>query len=821
MRIGKHNKAVTIAELIIAMAIMVIIMAAIMPQFRAIQNSWATSETLANITQNGRVLEEHMIRNISTAKQITSVSASDVTEGFITFENADGNSVKYMFSSGYVLFGPVGSEVQLAGPVSRFQVSCYTLNDFDTPTTEANDIRLVEVETDFTNSNPMGTDRTFFVSAYLRTNENDCDIVGEWRLDDISGTVATDSSIYHNNGTLYNGPIWSTGQVDGALTFDGINDYVSLPIGSVINSLTNCTVSAWVKWDGSSSEQRVWDFGTGTTRYMFLTTSCVNGKPRFGITTTGGGGEEQITAPSPLPTDQWHHMSVTIDADNHIHKMYIDGSYVAQNTSGNLDPHNLGNTNLNYLARSNYAANPYFKGSLDDIHIHDRVLSEAEIARLANPLRYSGWDDDERKGAFDVTSIDVPVPTGTIEGDLLIAAVATDGSTTISAPGGWTEIDQGAASGEVTLGAWYKIAGSSEPANYTFTWLDNQQTYAWMMGFRGADVNNPINTFAFGTSAGTSNPACPSVTTTVNNCIILHLGAFDGADIIVDDPGLPPDTNITMDKSCGEVIYEGGATAAGDKDCTSFTIEKPSDTNTGDLLIAAVATDGNNLASLSPPSGWTVLEKDSYGTEVTLGTWYKIAGASEPANYTFTWSNSEQVFGYILRFTGHDPNDPINASAKNKGGNTYTPLCPSVTTTVDDTIIFRIGGFDYYYVYVYPPSVAGFPSDHTGLIMDRSRINSMACSGGAAYKTQASPGPSGTANFNLERSEQYVTVTFAVAAIPGTSGMVSGGAGYFKKSLAGNTGTADFSLTAPQEASMITVAINPDATSDDDCLIRP
>ena len=36
-----------------------------------------------------------------------------------------------MLSGGYVVFGAVGSEEQLAGPVSRFQISCYSLRPFD------------------------------------------------------------------------------------------------------------------------------------------------------------------------------------------------------------------------------------------------------------------------------------------------------------------------------------------------------------------------------------------------------------------------------------------------------------------------------------------------------------------------------------------------------------------------------------------------------------------------------------------------------------------------------------------------------------------
>jgi hypothetical protein len=53
-------------------------------------------------------------------------------------------------------------------------------------------------------------------------------MVSYWKFDEDSGTIATDS-VGTNDGTLVNGPVWTSGQVDGALSFDGVDDYVSVP----------------------------------------------------------------------------------------------------------------------------------------------------------------------------------------------------------------------------------------------------------------------------------------------------------------------------------------------------------------------------------------------------------------------------------------------------------------------------------------------------------------------------------------------------------------------------------------------------------------
>ena len=166
MRKRKNRCGLSLVEMIIAFAIIVIIFAAIVPQFRAIRNSWSGTEARAEIIQNGRVLAEHITRNLAAAKQIVSVSPS----GSITFQDNNDVTKCYMLSSGYVVFGNVGSEEQLAGPVSRFQINCYSINPDVTPTTDVNAIRLVRFETDFPNADVPGANKTFSSEVFIQTN---------------------------------------------------------------------------------------------------------------------------------------------------------------------------------------------------------------------------------------------------------------------------------------------------------------------------------------------------------------------------------------------------------------------------------------------------------------------------------------------------------------------------------------------------------------------------------------------------------------------------------------------------------------------------
>ncbi|MHC4158768.1 MAG: PilW family protein [Planctomycetota bacterium] len=168
---GRLRFAMTLVEILVAMAILVIVMAAIVPQIRAIRGSWDSKAKNVEAIQNGRVLIDHITSKLSQATQIAAVSDSNETNGYIEFLNNDGNTMRYEIdASNYVVYGPVGSLSELAGPVSQLAFTCYDACDLDTPIMDVNSIRNVKVRTTMTNTAGLGRDQTFSGQAYLRTN---------------------------------------------------------------------------------------------------------------------------------------------------------------------------------------------------------------------------------------------------------------------------------------------------------------------------------------------------------------------------------------------------------------------------------------------------------------------------------------------------------------------------------------------------------------------------------------------------------------------------------------------------------------------------
>lgn len=217
--------------------------------------------------------------------------------------------------------------------------------------------------------------------------------------------------------------------------------------------------------------------------------------------------------------------------------------------------------------------------------------------------------------------------------------------------------------------------------------------------------------------------------------------------------------------SGGSPIYQEFTEAKRGSNGRNLTINTPPGTGEGDLLIAAVVTDARE--TISPPAGedWAQINQGDGSNAVTLGVWWKLADASESSSHQFTWGSNEEAYGWIMRFTGHDPSTPINAWAASGGNNTSSPPSPALTTTTVNTLIVRIGGFDDDDITIDSTGLSGY----TTVTMDESSVGMGTCSGGSGYVLQPVTGDSGASSFSLTSNEQYRTIIVAIAPIPNSS----------------------------------------------------
>jgi hypothetical protein len=219
-------------------------------------------------------------------------------------------------------------------------------------------------------------------------------LVGHWKLDETSGTTATDSTLNLNHGTYTGGvtlsvpgPFPNVGDV--AAEFDGVDDYVTIPDNSTLKPTSALSVTGWVRGDA---------WGTGTDVDVILRKGDANpnnwqlaiadGKAALYLDDSDGGGVRSTTT---LSTGQWCHVAATWDGTQI--KIYVNGALeTTQARSGTIST----DTRPIYLGGRSGA--DLFDGGLDDVRIYNRALSAEEIAAMQFDVLMAHWTFNEGSG---------------------------------------------------------------------------------------------------------------------------------------------------------------------------------------------------------------------------------------------------------------------------------------------------------------------------------------------------------------------------------------------------------------------------------------
>jgi hypothetical protein len=205
-------------------------------------------------------------------------------------------------------------------------------------------------------------------------------LVAHYRLDEGTGTTASDATGAYA-GTLVNGAAWAAGRHGSGVSFDGTNDYITLPIFNASGS--GFTISTWVRTSSfpSSVDQRFVSKATGTAEQAHdWMLGLAGNRLRFRLK-TNGMTTTLIASSGDVPLNTWYHATATYDGTRM--RLYLNGSEVgfvaktgAVAASSNV-PHNLGR---------NPDGSNHMHGALDDVRIYNRALTPAEIgALMTNP----------------------------------------------------------------------------------------------------------------------------------------------------------------------------------------------------------------------------------------------------------------------------------------------------------------------------------------------------------------------------------------------------------------------------------------------------
>ena len=211
-------------------------------------------------------------------------------------------------------------------------------------------------------------------------------LVAAYNFDEGMGTTVTDLSGNGNNGVI-SGATWTMqGKFGNALNFDGISNWVTVNDADSLDLTTGMTLEAWV-------------FPTATPTYW--TTAIVKERPEVSSLVYGlfpGSPSNlplldvstdfvhELYGPSAVPINTWTHLAGTYDAVNG-QSLYLNGVQVAHST--NTGSMVISTGPLRFGGNSIFGE--FFLGTIDDVRVYNRALSQPEIqADMNTPVGTEG-----------------------------------------------------------------------------------------------------------------------------------------------------------------------------------------------------------------------------------------------------------------------------------------------------------------------------------------------------------------------------------------------------------------------------------------------
>ena len=309
-------------------------------------------------------------------------------------------------------------------------------------------------------------------------------LVAHWAFEEGSGLTASDSSSSGLDGTLNNGPVWTTGKIGTyAMAFDGLNDYIQSPTANpgLGNSFA---FSFWAKVDNMKFT------------YFVSNASAANGVPgaanEYGIWITNTGslyfnwfdtGSNSHGMGHNMTTGQWEHIVLNYDGSNL--STYINGSLVSS-TAYSI---NLADISQAIILGMRADNNSYLEGSMDDVRIYQDALTTSEISALASYNPTGTYPTLSHHWAFEEGS-----GTSTVDSTGGLTAMLTNGPTWTSGMVGSGAIDFDATND-------YLVTGASNPGlGTTFaisTWVNIDATGTYYI-VTNSDNDSPLDAGEYG-----------------------------------------------------------------------------------------------------------------------------------------------------------------------------------------------------------------------------------------------------------------------------------------------------------------------------------
>ncbi|MDA0161538.1 DUF4082 domain-containing protein [Solirubrobacter ginsenosidimutans] len=204
-------------------------------------------------------------------------------------------------------------------------------------------------------------------------------LVGAWGFDEASGATAQDASGRGNVGTIDGATRSPSGKFGGALSFDGVNDLVTVADANSLDLTTGMTMEAWIRPTAIGGLWRSVMIKEQPSNLIYaLYADDSGGKPAAHIFTTADKGSSGAAA---TVANAWTHLAATYDGANV--RIYVNG--VLSSTKAITGAIKVSTGALRIGGNSIWGE--WFTGLIDEVRLYNRALTVAELqADMAAPI---------------------------------------------------------------------------------------------------------------------------------------------------------------------------------------------------------------------------------------------------------------------------------------------------------------------------------------------------------------------------------------------------------------------------------------------------
>jgi len=216
-----------------------------------------------------------------------------------------------------------------------------------------------------------GNTATSATVAVTVANTTSLGRVVAYGFDEGAGTVANDSTVPSNAGTI-SGATWTAaGRYGAALSFNGTTNWVTIADAAELDLTTAMTLSAWVRPSSLAGWSTALMKEAGNTLAYSLYAADNSNRPPAGYVQIGG--DQPVVGSGVLPLNTWTHLAVTFNGSGM--SLYVNGTLAGtRNLSGSIatstGPLRIG---------GNAVWGEYFAGVIDEVRVYSRAQSVAEI----------------------------------------------------------------------------------------------------------------------------------------------------------------------------------------------------------------------------------------------------------------------------------------------------------------------------------------------------------------------------------------------------------------------------------------------------------